>query len=295
MGKARDLSLDYFKGFLTIGMILAHIVQFFPGGRALSYGSDLIDLTAFSGFLFAFGYVCFLAYMGGGREPCAFRKRMLRGFLKTLLAFYVSGIACTVLAEGNTSLRAITEILVAGGTRRRPTYIPIRGARHEASLAGYKYEGGMHMHNAFPQRAREIMLERFRRDALLSLATVEDGAPRVRTVDGYYQDGCFYVVTYTLSGKMRQIAKNPAVAVCGEWFTAYGTGENLGHVLDAGNARIMEAVRAAFAAWYGEGHVDEADPNTCLLRIRLTDGVLNDNGTKYELDFTQEWREGAGI
>ena len=47
----------------------------------------------------------------------------------------------------------------------------------------------------------------------------------------------------------------------------------------------MAKLREAFAAWYDNGHTDESDPNTCILRIRLTDGILLNHGTKYELDF----------
>lgn len=44
-------------------------------------------------------------------------------------------------------------------------------------------------------------------------------------------------------------------------------------------------LRAAFAAWYANGHTNEADPNTCLLRVRLTDGVLFAEGKRYEIEF----------
>lgn len=84
---------------------------------------------------------------------------------------------------------------------------------------------------------------------------------------------------------MRQIAENPAVAVCGEWFTVHGTGENLGHVKDECNAEIMSKLRTVFAEWYDNGHTDENDPNTCLLRIHLTDGVLFHHGTRYDIEF----------
>ena len=103
---------------------------------------------------------------------------------------------------------------------------------------------------------------------------------------GVYIEGAFYVVTYSLSGKMQQIAKNPTVAISGEWFTAHGVGENLGHVLLPENREIMDILRGAFAAWYGNGHTNEADPNTCLLKISLTDGVLFSDGTRYDIDFT---------
>lgn len=131
-----------------------------------------------------------------------------------------------------------------------------------------------------------ILTERFGKDSLIALATVENGIPYVRTVDTVYIDGAFYVVTYSLSGKMLQIAKNPVVAICGEWFTAHGIGENLGHVLLPENKEIMGILRAAFSAWYDNGHTNEADPNTCLLKISLTDGVLFSDGTRFDIDFT---------
>ena len=110
-----------------------------------------------------------------------------------------------------------------------------------------------------------ILEDRFGKDSLIALATVEEGSPHVRTVDAVYMDGAFYVVTYSLSGKMRQIGKDPAVAICGDWFTAHGIGENLGHVLLPENEAVMAVLRVAFAAWYGNGHTNEQDPNTCLL------------------------------
>ena len=129
--------------------------------------------------------------------------------------------------------------------------------------------------------ASKIMIERFSRDSLISIATVYRKRPYVHTVDGYYEDGSFYIVTHSRSSKMKQIKANADVAVCGDWFTAHGIGENLGWVLDEGNAAIMAKLREVFAAWYGNGHVNEDDKNTCLLRIRLTDGVLKDNEEKY--------------
>ena len=137
-------------------------------------------------------------------------------------------------------------------------------------------------HNA---QADLILTDRFGKDSLIALATVEDGIPYVRTVDAVYIDGAFYVVTYALSGKMQQIAKNPTVAISGEWFTAHGIGENLGHVLLPENRAVMDILRKAFATWYSNGHTNETDPNTCLLKITLTDGVLFANGIRYDIDF----------
>lgn len=141
------------------------------------------------------------------------------------------------------------------------------------------------MNEYFPQKAQEIMNERFGHDSLIALATMDGNIPQVRTVNSYYEDGAFYVITYALSNKMKQIQINSNVAICGDWFTAHGVGENLGHILDKKNEEIANKLRKAFADWYFNGHTNETDPNTCILCIHLTDGVLLSHGTKYNIDF----------
>lgn len=143
------------------------------------------------------------------------------------------------------------------------------------------------MNTKFPKEAQQIMNERFNHDSLIALATMDGNVPCVRTVNSYYENGAFYVITYALSGKMKQIKVNPTVAICGDWFTAHGTGENMGHILDPKNAEMADKLRRAFADWYDNGHTDESDPNTCILCIHLTDGVLLSHGTRYEIDFTE--------
>ena len=71
---------------------------------------------------------------------------------------------------------------------------------------------------------KKMMDERFGQDSIIAVATVKDGEPYVRNVNGYYENGAFYVITYALSEKMKQIEKNPRVAISGEWFTAHGRG-----------------------------------------------------------------------
>ena len=132
---------------------------------------------------------------------------------------------------------------------------------------------------------RKIMDERFGHDNLIALGTVFEGIPYVRAVNAYYEDGAFYVVTYALSNKMKHIAVNSTVAICGDWFTAHGRGVNLGHVLATANVEIISKLRAVFAEWYDNGHTNEEDSNTCILKIELTDAMLFHHGTRYVLEF----------
>lgn len=142
------------------------------------------------------------------------------------------------------------------------------------------------MNEKFPLEAQRIMNDRFNKDSLIALATVDGNTPHVRAVNSYYEDGCFYTITYALSNKMKQIAVDPTVAICGDWFTGHGIGDNLGWIRDEKNNDIASKLRAAFAAWYDNGHTNEADVNTVILRIRMTDGVLLHHGTRFEIDFT---------
>lgn len=134
---------------------------------------------------------------------------------------------------------------------------------------------------------KAIMNERFGHDMLIALATVDGDAPSVRTVDGFYEDGCFYTITYALSNKVRQLEKNPKAGVSGEWFTGHGVAENLGWVRKEENKELADKLRKAYAAWYSNGDTNEEDPNTIILRIRLTDGVLANHGTWYAPNFTE--------
>lgn len=144
------------------------------------------------------------------------------------------------------------------------------------------------MYKSFPAEAQAIMTERFGCDNVIALATMDGNTPCVRNVNSYYENGAFYTVTYALSNKMRHIQENPTVAICGEWFTAHGTGENMGHILAAQNHVIADKLRTVFAEWYDNGHTNESDPNTCILCVHLTDAVLFSHGTRYDIDFTTD-------
>lgn len=150
------------------------------------------------------------------------------------------------------------------------------------------------------QEGLRLLEEKFGngRDNAISLATIAREAsadgnirPVVRTVDAYYEDGVFYVVTNGKSNKMLQISQNPEVSVAGclEMFTANGIGKPLGWVLAPQNSEIRTKLRTAFADWYDMAN-DEQDENCCILAIHLTRGTLNINHWEklYHMDFVNK-------
>lgn len=137
------------------------------------------------------------------------------------------------------------------------------------------------------EETKKIMDERFGKDNVISLATSAENVPYVRYVNAYYEDGAFYIITYALSGKMKQIEKNPVVAIAGDWFTATGKGVNLGWFGETENKEMAEKLREIFAEWIDNGHNNFADENTIILCLQLEQGVLFSHGTRYEIDFAE--------
>lgn len=134
--------------------------------------------------------------------------------------------------------------------------------------------------------AERLLKERFFRDSLIALATAENNMPSVRTVDAFYENKSFYVLTYALSNKMKQINANPNVAISGDWFTAKGTGVNLGYFCKEENKEIADRMKTLFAEWIDNGHNNFSDENTIILQIKLTEGTLVSHGKWMEIDFT---------
>lgn len=130
-----------------------------------------------------------------------------------------------------------------------------------------------------------IMEERFGKDNVIALATVGEGEPYVRYVNSYYEEGAFYIITYGLSNKMRQIEKNKAVSIAGDWFTAKGKGLSLGYFGKPENAEMAKKLREVFAEWIDNGHNNFADENTVILKIELIEGILFSQGKRYHIDF----------
>ena len=136
----------------------------------------------------------------------------------------------------------------------------------------------------FSREAEHIMMERFGKDTIISLATTENATPYVRYVNAYYENGSFYIITNALSNKMKHIKANPVVAIAGEWFTAHGRGVSLGYFGKKENCVIAEKLKKVFAEWIDNGHTDFDDENTIILCVQLTEGILFSHGTRYDME-----------
>lgn len=112
--KNRDVSLDLFKGILVIAMVYCHTIQFYGDSGLFPIEATwetLINLAAFPGFLFAFGAAVSMAYLDKPLKTVW--PRMLLAALRSLGAFYLSGIAFRVLREGRAfSAATVNRVLL---------------------------------------------------------------------------------------------------------------------------------------------------------------------------------------
>lgn len=130
----------------------------------------------------------------------------------------------------------------------------------------------------------QMMKELYGHDVAMPLATVREGKANLRVVNAYYKDKAFYITTYALSNKMKEIADNPYVALNHSLFVAHGVGKNIGNPLEEQNREIREELRQVFSAFYDK-HVNEQDANTCILKVELTDALVFGNNLKYFINF----------
>ena len=131
-----------------------------------------------------------------------------------------------------------------------------------------------------------LLKEQMGRDVAVSLATCVNNEISVRTVDGYYKDGAIYVLTHLSSRKMRDILRNPRVAVCRHLMQATGIGRNLGNPREDWNRQLTPELRQVFSLFY-DRHVNEADPGTCILKIVLIRAVVYGADCKYTVSFSE--------
>ena len=107
--KKRDNAIDFMKMILVLQMVAAHIVQFFPAGSRLDNFSQYANLSTFSGFMFVFGYVSYGAYIN--REDQIW-DRVLKGAVKTLVAYYISAVSITSFVYRELNMKSFIEILL---------------------------------------------------------------------------------------------------------------------------------------------------------------------------------------
>lgn len=135
-----------------------------------------------------------------------------------------------------------------------------------------------------------VMNELFAKDYQFVLATTNNEVPSVRFVDTFYDNECFYIVTYAKSKKVQEIEINKNVSLCNKSYNFKGFAYNQGHPLNPQNSEIRKKLISAFEPWYFK-HNNENDENMCFLKVELTNGFFYKDGTGFKVDFKNKVAE----
>jgi len=133
-------------------------------------------------------------------------------------------------------------------------------------------------------KALKVMNELFARDCQFAMATVQGNTPSIRFVDTYYEDGSFYVVTYSKSRKVQELSDNSQVALCNQLYRFSGNAYSIGHPLSAENKALRDTLIRVFEPWYF-AHNNENDENMCYVKIELKEGFIYKDGIGYHVNF----------
>lgn len=140
------------------------------------------------------------------------------------------------------------------------------------------------------EKSLEVLSELFGRDYTFVMATVKNNVPVQRVVDTFYYEGEFWIVTYALSNKVKEIANNPEVSLCNTFHTFSGKAYNAGHPLKSKNSEIRSKLINVFESWYF-AHNNENDENMCYVRVKLESGFFHKDGIGYKVDFFEKTAE----
>jgi general stress protein 26 len=150
------------------------------------------------------------------------------------------------------------------------------------NIKKYEIKRGLKM-DAY-EKALQVMNELFAKDYQFAMATVKGNTPSVRFIDTFFENGSFYVVTYSKSQKVQEVKDNSQVSLCNKLYRFSGNACNIGHPLLSENKSIRENLIKVFEPWYF-AHNNENDENMCYVKIELKEGFFYKDGTGYKVNF----------
>lgn len=130
-------------------------------------------------------------------------------------------------------------------------------------------------------RVLEIIKEKYQNDTVLLVATAKDNVPSVRSVDSFFYDGSFWVVTDLSSNYVKEIQSNPNVMISDGGHNRFWCKSIIaGHPLTDENLGIREIFLKVFHHWYKE--VNNEDIKTiCYIKVTPYKGYVHKNKKGY--------------
>lgn len=134
----------------------------------------------------------------------------------------------------------------------------------------------------------DIIQEKYQNDTILLVVTSRDNVPSVRSVDSFYHDGSFWIVTDLRCNYVKEIQNNPYVMISdGGHNRFWCKGVIAGHPLDSKNASIRNVYLKVFEPWYKEVNNEDLE-SVCYVKVTPYKGYVHKNKIGYKFNITDD-------
>lgn len=133
----------------------------------------------------------------------------------------------------------------------------------------------------------ELIQKRYQNDTVLLVVTASNNVPSVRSVDSFYHEGSFWIVTDTRCRYVQEIQGNPNVMISDGGHNRFWCKANVtGHPLDTVNDSIRPVFLSVFQPWY-EAVNNEAVSTVCYIKVTPYKGYIHDNKVGYTFNIIE--------
>jgi AAA15 family ATPase/GTPase len=134
----------------------------------------------------------------------------------------------------------------------------------------------------------EILKERYSDDTILLISTAIENVPSVRSVDSFYYDESFWIVTDLRTNYITEIQSNENVMISdGGHNRLCCKARVVGHPLDEKNLPIREVYMKVFHNWYKEVN-NESLKTTCFIKATPYKGYVHKDKIGYKFDINAD-------
>lgn len=134
----------------------------------------------------------------------------------------------------------------------------------------------------------EILTEKYQNDTILLIATARENVPTVRSVDSFYFDGSFWIVTDRRCNYVKEIQDNEYVMISDGGHNRFWCKAVIaGHPLEPCNESIRKVFLRVFSHWYQEVNNEELE-SVCYIQATPYKGYVHKDKLGYHFDMTDD-------
>jgi general stress protein 26 len=134
----------------------------------------------------------------------------------------------------------------------------------------------------------EILVERYFNDTILLIVTARDNVPSVRSVDCFYYEGSFWIVTDTRCNYVKEIQSNKNVMISDGGHNRFWCNAIVaGHPLEEENKAIRDVYLKVFHHWYKEVNNEELE-TVCFVKATPYKGYVHKNKIGYNFNIFED-------